>query len=166
MDITYRSGNEEDLEEIEHLIKYTIAHLEKQGIRQWDDLYPTREDFEDDIREGQLFVGIGNGEIAVTYTLNQLCDEDYRMGKWKEPEKSFIIVHRLCVHPLFQNKGIAIQTMKHIEEDAKQRGMEAVRLDVYSENPAALRLYEKCGYTEVGTVEWRKGSFCLMEKYL
>lgn len=56
--------------------------------------------------------------------------------------------------------------MHFIETSVKEKGIEAVRLDVFSQNPYALRLYQKCGYQEVGTVQWRKGIFYLMEKYL
>lgn len=36
----------------------------------------------------------------------------------------------------------------------------------FIENPYALRLYDKCGYRNAGTVLWRKGEFYLMEKRL
>lgn len=49
---------------------------------------------------------------------------------------------------------------------AEQFKINAIRLDVFSQNPFALKLYEKCGYAKTGTVNWRKGIFYLMEKYL
>jgi ribosomal protein S18 acetylase RimI-like enzyme len=53
-----------------------------------------------------------------------------------------------------------------IEKDANYKGAKAIRLDVFTENPYALKLYHDCGYSRVGTVEWRKGKSFLMEKYL
>lgn len=140
--------------------------MESRGILQWDEIYPTLEDFASDISEGQLFVGTVSRKISVTYTMNSLSDEAYGNGRWKMPEKSFVILHRLCVHPEFQNLGLEGKTMRHMEHQVSGLGTEAVRLDVYSQNPYALRLYQKCRYTEVGTVIWRKGAFYLMEKYL
>lgn len=41
---------------------------------------------------------------------------------------------------------------------------ESVRLDVFSKNPYAIRLYENNSYEKRGNVCWRKGEFYLMEK--
>lgn len=40
------------------------------------------------------------------------------------------------------------------------------RLDAFTENPFALKLYDNLGYSRVGYADWRKGRFYLMEKYL
>jgi len=54
----------------------------------------------------------------------------------------------------------------HIEEQIKNMGYLSIRLDVFSENPYALKLYEKNGYEKRGHADWRKGRFFLMEKTL
>lgn len=166
LNIDFRQGKMEDLTEIVELVKAAIVHMESCDIRQWDEIYPTAEDFVSDISEGQLFVGTVNGNIVVTYTLSSLSDEAYSNGTWRMPEKSYIVLHRLCVHPNVQNLGIAQRTMRHIEQQVIRLGIDAIRLDVYSQNPFAMKLYQRCGYAEVGTAIWRKGMFYLMEKYL
>ena len=166
MILTYRKAAADDLNAIETLIQNAVTHMRNHGIDQWDELYPTCEDFEQDIQRNQLSVGISDGEIAVIYTLNKEYDEAYANGQWKAPEKPFCIVHRLCVHPKFQNRGIAGQTMIQIEKEAASCKVQAIRLDVYSGNPRAVALYRRCGYETVGTAQWRKGIFYLMEKYL
>lgn len=165
-DITFRKGTKEDIAAIMALVRTAVAHMEGQGIFQWDDLYPTAEDFEADINEGALYVGTTGNQTAAICTWNQACDDAYRNGTWRHPEKPFAVVHRLCVHAAFQNNGIARKMMAYIEALAKAEGMEAVRLDVYRENPHARRLYKKCGYVQTGEAHWRKGTFILMEKYL
>lgn len=166
MNINYRLGTLEDLNEIKNLIHQAILQMENKGIHQWDEIYPTQEDFINDIEAEQLYIGLNQEKMAVIYVLNQECDEDYKKGKWKDKEKPFYVIHRLCVNPLFQNKGIAKITMKHIEKEVADRWAKAIRLDVFSENPYALKLYGNFGYNRVGTVKWRKGKFFLMEKYL
>ena len=69
------------------------------------------------------------------------------------------------MNPAFQNQGIAGWTLKHIEEQLTEWGIHAIRLDAFTENPYAIKLYEKMGYAKVGTVDFRKGRFYLMEKY-
>ncbi len=117
-------------------------------------------------KKKHLYVGQVHDEIAVIFGLSQEYDKEYKNGTWKEPEKPFYVIHRLCVHPRFQNKGVARQAMKYIENIVALDGGQAVRLDVFSQNPYALWLYQQCGYQKVGMAEWRKGIFYLMEKYL
>ncbi len=166
MDIIYRQGTAADLADIEVLVTEAVKQMKVYGIDQWDDLYPVAEDFRKDIAEKCLYVGHVNGDLAVIYTLNRECDAEYADGQWKEPEKPFCVLHRLCVSPRYQNQGIAGSTMARLEQEAKADGAAAIRLDVFTENPYALRLYQHCGYQRTGRVYWRKGAFDLMEKYL
>lgn len=166
MDIQYRQAEPADLDGITSLAGQAAVQMASQGIDQWDELYPIREDFEQDINSGQLTVGTVGDEIVVFYTINREYEPEYESAEWKSPNKSFFILHRLCVNPLFQNQGIARQTMEHIEREAAAKGIEAIRLDVFSRNPHALKLYQNRGFERVGKAEWRKGLFYLMEKYL
>lgn len=164
MDIIYRQGNLKDLYEINLLVEHAIIHMQKQNIMQWDEIYPTSEDFEQDIKKNQLYVGCIDDKIIVVFTINQEYDDEYKNGAWNEPDKPFCIIHRLCVHPMFQNMGVARNAMEYIERKVLFYGSEAIRLDVYSQNPNAIKLYLDCGYRRVGIAQWRKGTFYLMEK--
>lgn len=164
MILKYRKAVSSDLKEICRMVRTAVDAMEKNHIFQWDDLYPTKEDFQKDIDEGQLYVGIMNIQIVVVYTLNQKYDKEYENGKWKYEDEPFCIVHRLCVHPAFQNRGIAKSTLLHIEKQLTEMGIHVIRLDVFSNNPFALSLYDFLGYSKVGYADWRKGKFFLMEK--
>ena len=166
MKIRFQQGTIEDLDAITMMVTDAIAQMESRGIMQWDELYPTREDFRADIEAGNLFTVYNNDELAVIYVLNQEFEEEYKNGEWEDKTKSFYILHRLCVNPKYQNQGIARITMEHIEKTLKAKGIDAIRLDVFTKNPYALKLYDRCGYHKVGKVHWRKGDFFLMEKYL
>ncbi len=162
----YRLANRGDIEEICGVVRSAVAELRARGIDQWDEIYPAEEQFLEDIGSGTLSVGMQDGRIAVIYVLNDVCDGQYGNGAWKYPDREFRVLHRLCVDPAFQNRGIAGMTLSHIENELKKRGIGAVRLDVFSGNPYALALYRKNGYEKTGTAVWRKGTFLLMEKYL
>lgn len=45
----YRLAEEQDINSICNLIKSAIAEMERNNIHQWDEIYPTKEDFLDDI---------------------------------------------------------------------------------------------------------------------
>ena len=162
----YKLAEEREIESIFRMVSSAILEMEKNGIFQWDSIYPSKEDFLNDIHKKTLFVGISDQQISVVFTINKECDEQYQNGAWKYPNTEYRIIHRLCVDPKYQNKGIAKETLDHIENELRQVGVESIRLDVFYNNPFALSLYRNKGYEEVGTAEWRKGRFFLMEKYL
>ena len=118
MEILYRTANIYDLEDIYLLIKNAVKQMESENIYQWDDIYPTKNDFKNDIEKNQAYVGIIDKKIAVVYTINKECDREYiTNGKWKYSGESFVVIHRLCVSADFQNKGIGKNTLTHIEKE-------------------------------------------------
>ena len=52
----------------------------------------------------------------------------------------------------------------YLEKQIKDMGYQSVRLDVFTKNPFAQRLYRHNGYEHTGYTDWRKGRFDLMEK--
>ncbi len=166
MKITYRIAHIDDIDTIFQLVENAIKQMERTGIYQWDSSYPTKEDFNNDIKRNELYVGIINDKIVVVYTLNQECDKQYENGEWNYSGEKYKVIHRLCVSPDFQNKGIARAALLHIENELSILGIKAIRLDAFCANLYALKLYYNNGYHKVGTANWRKGRFFLMEKLI
>lgn len=165
MTIHYRKAVLEDLEEIYGLVSHAVDVMISQNILQWDEIYPAKEDFRHDINKNELYAGLTGGQIAVVFTLNQECDEQYENGSWEHPDIPYYTVHRLCVNPDFQNHGIAKRTLLYIEEELLKKDIHAIRLDAFCNNPYSIRLYDSLHYSRVGHADWRKGRFYLMEKY-
>ncbi|MEA4893662.1 MAG: GNAT family N-acetyltransferase [Oscillospiraceae bacterium] len=164
--LEFRRASGSELEEVFRVFGDAIAEMDRNGIPQWDELYPDRAILAEDISKNELFIGMIGGEIACVFVINSECDEEYKNGAWQYPGASFRVIHRLCVNPRFQNRGIGAQTMRHIEAELKKEGVESIRFDAFTRNPYALRLYDKLGYARVGYADWRKGRFLLMEKKL
>lgn len=162
----FRLGKLDDLDSICKLITSAIDTMEKQGIYQWDERYPTREDFAADIQKETLYTVVDNETVIAVYVISRECDEEYYRCKWESDGDTACIIHRLCVSPDVQNRGIGKMVLCHIEEQLRDLGFEAARLDVFSGNPYAIRLYEKNGYIKRGYADWRKGRFWLMEKII
>lgn len=166
MNIEFRKGNIEDLDEIWTFVQHSITKMISQGIFQWDEIYPCRSDFENDITKGELSLGIINGKICCIYVLNTSFDEAYNQAKWIYTGSHFRILHRIVVNPEFQNQGVGRQTMLHLMEECRNSGAESLRLDVFSENPYSQALYKSLGFVQTGEAHWRKGLFYLLEKIL
>ncbi|NLK95435.1 MAG: GNAT family N-acetyltransferase [Clostridiales bacterium] len=154
----------EDLDSVFSMFTDAIKEMNKNNIDQWDNIYPDKNILKEDISKGELYIGLYHGKIASAYVINQESDDQYANGHWKYPESTYYVIHRLCVNPLFQNRGIGKLTMFHIENEIRKKGIETIRLDAFTLNPYAVKLYEKLGYIKVGFANWRKGKFYLMEK--
>ncbi len=164
--MNYRLAALNDLDTICSLVSEVIKQMENKGIYQWDSLYPAKEDFYIDINKKNLYIAEDGHKFAAIYVINQEYENEYNKCKWNNSDETACIIHRLCVAPGFQNKGIGKQVLKHIEEQAAELSYTSVRLDVYTQNPYALKLYLHSGYEERGFADWRKGRFMLMEKTL
>lgn len=162
----YRLATIDDIEDVFCLIEAAIARMEKNDIHQWDDIYPTREDFITDIMNKFLYIAEDNGKIAAIYVISNESDDAYKTVNWQYSNESAYILHRFCVSPDYQNRGVGKEVLAHIEAQIRDMGFETIRLDVFTENPYAQRLYRKSGFVVRGYADWRKGRFDLMEKKL
>lgn len=161
-----RLADERDLDDLSGLYQAAIDEMNQHQIFQWDEWYPNRAVLAEDIQKKQLHVVLLEKQLAAAYVVNQECDGQYANGQWRFPDSAYAVIHRLCVHPRFQKQGIATKVMKQIEDIQRGNGIEVIRLDAFTKNPYALKLYRKLNYHEVGLANWRKGAFFLMEKKL
>jgi ribosomal protein S18 acetylase RimI-like enzyme len=160
-DIIFRRATLADLDRIFQVFTDAIREMDRCHIPQWDELYPDKEILKEDIMTKELYLGLLNQEIASAFVINEEYDEQYDHGEWKHPNAVFRVIHRLCVNPTYQNQGIGTKTMRHIESVQINSGIETIRLDAFTLNPFALKLYEKLGYQKVGYATWRTGKFYL-----
>ena len=162
--IAYRKGTGEDLNEVWALFEAAKVSMQSRGIDQWDEEYPTREDLAHDIETGTLFIVSDNGETAAVYVVSEEAEDEYRECRWEN--RNPCMLHRFCVSPDRQDRGLGTQILDRIEQQLADRGYDSIRLDVFSQNPGALHLYEKRCYVRRCQADWRKGRFYLMEKKL
>jgi ribosomal protein S18 acetylase RimI-like enzyme len=156
-----------DISEFDYVLsvyKNAVQKLIQEHIFQWDEVYPDEATLRADIAENSMYAGIIKKEIVSLFILNHTAPPQYMLGEWRY--NNFIILHRLCVNPVYQNKGIGTNTVQKIEEFSRQKGFESIRLDAFSQNPVALKMYEKLKYRKTGEVTARKGIFYLFEKKL
>ena len=57
MKIMYRKAEMTDIDEIFRLVEGAVRQMERCGIEQWDEIYPTKEDFIADVRKNELCIG-------------------------------------------------------------------------------------------------------------
>lgn len=156
----------EDLPVVLSLFQDAIEYMNNNNIPQWDEYYPNEEVLEEDIQNNELYIVKLEEIIVSVFVINSDYDNDYKYGNWTYKGKSYVILHRLCVNVKVQNQGIGTKTLLLIEKMLKDNNTQAIRLDAFSKNPYALRMYENNNYKRVGEVNFRKGLFYLYEKIL
>ena len=166
MEMEFRPATIGDLDALVSLYGAATQDMREKGIDQWDEYYPDREILTEDAESGDMTLGLLDGELACAYVVNREYEPEYELGAWEHTGGDFCVLHRLCVNPEMQGRGLARQAMARMEKNALERGFDSVRLDVFSQNLHARRLYEKLGYRRTGEVRFRKGIFYLMEKGL
>ena len=125
--------------------------MQQTGIHQWDDVYPSRRQIEEDAEAGDLYVAVSSERIAGAVSFNGQQEEAYQLVQWRGA-LPVLVVHRLCVDPELQGKGIACKLMQFGHDLCAQLHYKGIRLDAYSGNPRAIALYESLGYRKVGSI--------------
>jgi len=162
----FRPAEESDFEQVCALFAQAVGQMRQQGVDQWDERYPSREILLEDIRKGQMLLLTIDGKIASAVVLNEEPNSGFVNGDWKYTNGRIAVVHRLCVHPAFQGRGVGRQTMDFAERYLADRGYGIIRLDALIRNPRAMRLYEDLGYRRAGTEVYFHREFALLEKRL
>lgn len=162
----YEKAVDGDKAAVMELFDAVKRDMSDNGIDQWDELYPAVSDVSGDIKDGALTLVRQGKELVAVYTLNKHQDTAYKFGDFKDSSGNYAVLHRLCVKPEYQGMGIAARVLKAIDEEAKKEGFSSIRLDVFTKNPRAVKLYEDAGYRYAGDAYFRKGKFLLMEKLI
>ena len=130
----------------------------ENNIFQWNDKYPSREIFKEDIKNKSLFVSKINQEVVGCIMLSSFKDDVYKSVNWITPDEYNLYIHRLAVHPIFQKKGIARKMMDFAEDFAKSNNYISIRLDTFSQNPRNNKFYKSRGYIKLDDVYFPKQS--------
>ncbi|MBT8183788.1 MAG: GNAT family N-acetyltransferase [Eudoraea sp.] len=147
-----------EIPDIMGIAKACAIHMIKQGIYQWNEDYPRKEVFENDLGRKELFVLETNGEIGGMITATSVMDEEYRPVDWLTNDGLPVYIHRLAVLPAIQGKGYARKLMDYAENLARKQGYTSVRLDTFSQNKRNQKFYEQRGYTKLGDIYFPKQS--------
>ncbi len=140
-----------ELEILNKLYTDCIDHLNKNGIFQWDGSYPNKNTCMKSIAEESHYIFQNDADEPVgAVVLNELQADEWKAISWKYQEDKTLIIHALAIDPLSQGRGYGQRILEMCEEYGREQGYTAMRLDAFSENPAAVRLYEKNGYERAG----------------
>ena len=96
-DIELASIDEIDL--IMKIIKACTKHMIDNGIFQWNDKYPTKQSFVDDINNNDLFVLKLENKIIGCICASFDMDEFYKQIVWETSSKKKYLSSQICNPP-------------------------------------------------------------------
>ena len=126
-------------------------------------IYPIRQDALAGIGQASLYVAKYNSKIVGSIILNHVPEVAYHKAKWEyEYDYSDVfVIHTFVVHPDFWKCGIGKALIDFSIQQGIESRIKSIRLDVYEGNIPAIRLYEKCGFKYVDTVDLGLGNYGL-----
>lgn len=147
-----------DIDGILEITRSCAAKMERDGIYQWNEHYPSKQAFLNDLARKELYVKEVNGKLVGAIVVSTFMDEEYVPIQWLTQNGKNSYIHRICVDPSVQGKGHAQKLMDFAEELSIQKGFASVRLDTFSQNKRNQRFYEQRGYQKLGDIFFPKQS--------
>jgi len=137
------------------IIEDAQRFLKQSGVDQWQNGYPTREIYEDDIKRGCCHVFIVEGSVAGVISVFLEPEESYagiEDGKWLSGDTEYAVFHRMAVGNSYRGRGIAGQMLSFAENIAIEHGYFSLRGDTHRDNKTMRGLLERCGFIHCGTI--------------
>jgi len=143
-----------DMSTIMEIIGDAQRYLRSCGVDQWQEGYPTAETIAEDIRRGNSYAVIEDGEIAGTVVVSFDGEPNYaeiRNGEWVNAEP-YAVIHRIAVSDRYRNRGVATEIMRFAEQMCREREVGNIRVDTHSDNLSMQRLLAKFDYEYCGEI--------------
>ena len=141
-----------DLDIVKKIAEACAIDMANYSIFQWNEKYPSRDVFKNDIETGALYVLEINKKIVGCIMLSDVKDDSYKDVKWLTKNFKNLYVHRLAVNPDYQKKGHGRRLMDFAESFAVENNFTSIRLDTFSLNHRNNKFYKSRGYTQLGNV--------------
>ena len=155
MELTHKillSRDVEDIKVVYQILKNCGEDMyEKYGLTHWKIPYPF-ERLINDCATKEVYGVISNGKIIATY---QMAYENQSANLTK-----------FAVLPSCSGRGIGSACIKHMEDICRQKGLNAITLDVYNKSIHAIEFYKKNGFIAVGSASTRNFTVTLREKQI
>ena len=156
-----------DLDAIMSIINETVKEMKSYKNDQWDENYPNRKTFINDIENENLYLYEEDNYIKGFVCIDTDEAKEYKNLKWSSDDKC-MVTHRMAIDSKFRINHIASKLMDFCEELAINKGVRYLKADTYSVNEKMNSFFKKRRYNFVGEVffEGKENPFYVYEKIL
>ncbi|SDH04123.1 GNAT family N-acetyltransferase [Psychroflexus sediminis] len=166
MQLTFTPIHKEDLEDVISMFQAAADKISRMNIDHWQYWKNPPLEKINWVKEGienkeYFFVQNADEEVL---GMVRILDED--LLYWGKQDEKARYIHSLLVKEEYNGKGLGIQILNTIAEEAKAQDCKYLRLDADSTNPKLCRYYEKQGFQKVGIKKLPISTYNLYEKAL
>lgn len=152
--IMIRLAQMKDLEEIDRIALRVIADMAASNIPQWDETYPRKKHYFQDVVNDALFVYEIDNCINGVITLMKENDPPYEtIDNWLTDHTNSLVIHRVLVDPSKRKQGIAQTLLNYAIERAKMDGYQSIKIDTHHDNYKMRAFLEKNQFVYIGYLE-------------
>ncbi len=148
---------------LESICKITVeakAQLKAMGVDQWQNGYPSKEIWVEDIKDQRAYVAVDSESNdvmgAFTFFTSQDASYDSIDGAWLtgdiHKDGGYASLHRVCVSNTHKGKGVAGSMFLFAESLTRNQNIASIRIDTHPDNKPMLRSLDKAGFTRCGLI--------------
>ena len=150
-----RKAKIEDLNKIIFSAQSIIKEMNLLGNTQWDEFYPTKVDFESDIKKGTFYIKEIDNIVVAFICIDQNEPLEYKNISWSKNIPS-LILHRVGVIPKKRKEGLGTQLLVFAEKFALDNEIYFIKTDTSSINQNMILLFDKFNYNNVGSTSLKE----------
>ena len=126
--------------------------------------YPNEDILQKSLDAGTLYVAREDGALLCAVTVDTCFDPEYAQVNWLFGTKPGAF-HRLALAPEAQGKGLGKKVLADVCDILRSQSCDTLRIDTYSPNENARKLYASIGMRKAGEVRFfhRPLPFCCYE---
>ena len=163
-------GTEQEIDAVLRIVRQTVAEMKTYGNDQWDEHYPLRDRFVEDVANQALYVvqdevfqninasmngpGLGKSGLEPTSIMGFIVvdreePEGYELMQWRS-DRPCLVVHRLAVSAEYRQRGVASAMEAFACELARDQAIPYLKVDTHSTNQRMQQFLERKGYVNTG----------------
>jgi len=147
-DAMIRKAKYSDLDVLDQLSLKTIEAMNALGIKQWNQSYPRKSHFKQDIDNDSLYVFDDHNTLKGVMALMEESEEAYKIIRWQKDNS--MVVHRIMVFPMYQKQGIARQLLTFAIDMSHSLNKASLKIDTLPENYKMQRLLKSMAFQPQG----------------
>lgn len=155
-EIYLRRAQAQDLAAIMKIIDDAKNLLKKNGSPQWQNGYPNRETFAQDIATQTNWVLINGNKVAATATLQLTPEPTYRnitQGQWQQPDEPYATIHRVAISSNYRGQGLSKLLFSNLLTVGQMQGIKNFRIDTHRNNKAMQHIVENFNFKRRGIIK-------------
>ena len=151
-------GTDTDIDAILIIVQQTVAEMQTYGNNQWDETYPLRDRFIQDLENHALYVAKASrnrtedSEIMAIQgfiVIDREEPDEYNTINWRS-DRPFLVIHRLAVSIHHRSQGIASALEAFACQLATAQNIAYIKVDTHNTNQRMQQFLERKGYIKTG----------------